>query len=100
VFVDQFNTFGLGENVPFVTGSNSDSLIGLVNGKWVVLRVPYPIGFYAKGMDGRIDDPKGGWKGRGLWASHGNRAPWHVEGGKGTKPQVMHFQLRPHPLAK
>jgi hypothetical protein len=23
-----------------------------------VMRVPYPLGFFAKGMDGRIDDPK------------------------------------------
>jgi hypothetical protein len=29
-----------------------------------VLRVPYAMGFYAKGMDGRIDDPKAGWKGK------------------------------------
>ena len=35
----------------------------------VMLRVPYPMGFYAKGLDGRIDDPNGGWKGRGLWSS-------------------------------
>ena len=24
----------------------------------IVLRVPYPMGFYAKGFDGRIDDPE------------------------------------------
>ncbi|MBM3778509.1 MAG: carboxypeptidase regulatory-like domain-containing protein [Acidimicrobiia bacterium] len=100
LFVDQFDTFGLGKNVPFVTGSNSDSLMGLVDGKFVVLRVPYPLGFYAKGMDGRIDDPKAGWKGKGLWSTHGNRTPWHNEGGKGTMPQVVKFQLRPNPLAK
>ena len=29
----------------------------------MVLRIPYPTGFYTKWMDGRIDDPKGGWKG-------------------------------------
>jgi hypothetical protein len=27
-------------------------------GKFVVLRVPYPLGFYSRGLDGRIDDPK------------------------------------------
>ena len=100
VFVDQFNTFGLGENVPFVTGSNSDSLLGLVDGMFVTLRMPYPLGLYTKGMDGRIDDPSGGWKERGLWTTHGNRTPWHVEGGKGRRPQVVHFQLRPNPLAR
>ena len=33
----------------------------------VTLRVPYPLGFYTKWMDGRIDDPDLGWKGRGVW---------------------------------
>ena len=61
-------------------------LLALVNGKFVTLRVPYPMGFYAKGLDGRIDDPKAGWKGRGLWTTTGNRTPFHMEGGKGTKP--------------
>src|ERR1051326_6917153 len=28
----------------------------------VTLKVPYPTGFYAKGLDGRIDDPNAGWK--------------------------------------
>jgi hypothetical protein len=63
-------------------------------------QVPYPLGFYAKGLDGRIDDPNGGWKGRGLWAANGDRTPWLIEGGKGTKPLAAHFQLRPDPLAK
>jgi hypothetical protein len=27
-------------------------------------------------MDGRIDDPNGGWKGRGL-STFGNRTPFH-----------------------
>jgi hypothetical protein len=51
-------------------------------------------------MDGRIDDPKGGWKGKGLWAGSGTRAPFHQEGGKGTKPKLVKFQLRPDPLAR
>ena len=50
-------------------------------------------------LDGRIDDPNGGWKGRGIWASAGNRTPFHVEGGKGTLPKLVKFQLRPDPLA-
>ena len=50
-----------------------------------MLRVPYPMGFYAKGFDGRIDDPNAGWKGRGLWAANGDRTPWLIEGGKGTQ---------------
>jgi len=72
-WVDQFNTFGLGENVPMATGNSNESLLALVNGQWINLRVPYPMGYYAKWMDGRIDDPNGGWKGRGLWSTFGNR---------------------------
>jgi hypothetical protein len=99
-WVDQHNTFGLGNDVPISTGNLNDGLIAYANGRMVVLRVPYPIGFYAKGFDGRIDDPKAGWKGRGLWAANGDRTPWLIEGGKGTKPLAAHFQLRPDPLAK
>ena len=99
-WVDQFDTFGLGKDVPIATGILNDALLALVNGKFVTLHVPYPLGFYTKWMDGRIDVPKGGWKGKGLWATHGTRTPFHLEGGKGTKPKVVKFQLRPDPLAK
>ncbi|MEP7345990.1 MAG: carboxypeptidase-like regulatory domain-containing protein [Gemmatimonadaceae bacterium] len=99
-WVDQFNTFGLGANVPINTGNESEALLALKDGEWIVMRVPYPMGFYTKWMDGRIDDPNGGWKGRGLWATISTRAPFHMEGGKGTTSKVMHFQLRPDPLAR
>ena len=99
-WVDQFDTFGLGENVPINTGNASEALLALSDGEWVVIRVPYPLGFYTKWMDGRIDDPNTGWKGKGLWATYGTRAPFHTETGKGTRSKVVHFQLRPDPLAK
>jgi hypothetical protein len=98
-WVDQFDTLGLGKNTPIATGNSSDSLLALVNGKWVVMRVPYPLGFFAKGMDGRIDDPKAGWKGKGVWTTWGTRTPFHSETGKGTTAKVVHFQVRPDPLA-
>ena len=100
-WVDQFNTLGLGENVPIVNGSGSDSLLVLKpdSGEWVILRVPYPLGFFSRGLDGRIDDPNAGWKGRGLWASYGSNFNWHIEGGKGTPSKIVRFQLRPDPLA-
>ena len=99
-WVDQHNTFGLGDNTPVSTGNLNDGLIAMKkDGTMVVLRVPYPMGFYAKGLDGRIDDPKAGWKGRGLWAANGDRTPWLIEGGKGSRPLAAHFQLRPNPLA-
>jgi len=99
-WVDQFNTFGLGENIPINTGNESEALLALKDGKWVKVRVPYPLGFYTKWLDGRIDDPDGGWKGRGLWATISTRAPFHMEGGKGTTSKVFKFQLRPDPLAR
>ena len=98
-WVDRFDTLGLGKNTPIVTGNSSDSLLALVNGKFVILRVPYPLGFFAKGMDGRIDDAKAGWKGKGVWTTWGTRTPFHSETGKGTYPKVVHFQIRPDPLA-
>ena len=99
-WVDQHNTFGLGNDVPMSTGNLNDGLIAFKDGRMIVLRVPYPMGFYAKGFDGRIDNPKAGWKGRGLWAANGDRTPWLTETGKGTKPFAAHFQFRPDPLAK
>ena len=99
-WVDWHNTGGFGDNVPMLVGSGSDSLMALVNGKWVVMRVPYPMGFHPRGMDGRIDDPKAGWKGRGLWTTHSEQPTWHQEGGKSERPKAIHFQLRPNPLAK
>ena len=90
-WVDQFDTFGLGDNTPIATGNESDGYLALKDGKWVALRVPYPMGTYSKGIDGRIDDPNGGWKGRGLWATTSTRTPFHMETGKGTTPMVMHF---------
>jgi hypothetical protein len=99
-WVDQFDTFGLGRNVPINTGNGAEGLLALKDGRWVVLRVPYPLGFFTKWLDGRIDDPAGGWKGRGLWATVSTRAPFHLEGGKGTTSKVVKFQLRPDPLAR
>lgn len=98
-WVDQHDTLGLGRDVPIATGNLSESLIALVDGEFVTMRVPYPLGFYPKGMDGRIDDPEAGWKGRGVWSSYGSRAPQHMEGGKSNRPKVLQFQVRPDPLA-
>ena len=99
-WVDQFDTLGLGRNTPINTGNASEGLLALKDGKWVVLRVPYPTGYYTKWMDGRIDDPKGGWKGRGLWTTISTRTPFHMETGKGTTSKVIKLQLRSDPLAK
>jgi hypothetical protein len=101
-WVDQFDTFGLGQNTPIATGNGSDSLLALnpASGQFTTLRVPYPMGFFAKGLDGRIDDPRAGWKGRGLWTTWATRAPFHSEGGTSNQSKIVHFQLRPNPLAR
>lgn len=101
-WVDQQNVIGLGKNTPFLTGSNSDSLIALnpQTKKWTYFKVPYPLGFYSRGMDARIDDPNLGWKGRALYSNYGTHFVWHIEGGKGTKGKIVKFQLRPDPMAK
>ena len=98
-WVDQHDTVGLGENIPISTANLNDGFVALKNGKMVMLRIPYPMGFYAKGLDGRIDDPNAGWKGRGLWSTNGDRTPWLMEGGKGSSPRAVHIQVRPDPLA-
>ena len=87
--------------MPLSTGNLNDGLIAFAERHaWSCCACRIRSGFYAKGLDGRIDDPNGGWKGRGLWAANGDRTPWLIEGGKGTKPLAAHFQLRPDPLAK
>jgi hypothetical protein len=99
-WVDQRNSSGLGDNTPIATGNLFDGVHALVDGQFVTLRTPYPLGFYTKGFDGRIDNPDAGWKGRGLWVSSGDRTPWLMEGGIGSRPLVVHFQVRPDPLAR
>jgi hypothetical protein len=99
-WVDQHDTLGLGKDVAFATGNQNESFIAYKDGKMLNFVVPYPMGFFAKTFDGRIDDPNAGWKGRGMWASAGNRTPFHVEGiGKGELPKLTKIQLRPDPLA-
>ena len=101
-WVDRYGTLGLGPDVPIVNGTGSDSLIAFLPDakQFVTMRLPYPMGLYTRSVDGRIDDPKGGWKGRGLWVANNERVAWHIEGGKGTKSFIAHFQIRPDPLAK
>ncbi len=70
------------------------------------MRVPYPLGFYARGLDARLDDPRtpptgfAGWKSRAVWSNYGTHFVWHIEGGKGVKGKEVKFQVRPNPLAR
>lgn len=102
IFVDRHGILGLGNDVPMVGAVNSDAIVALVpkTGQFVTIRLPYPLGYYSRSMQGRIDDPKAGWKGRAFWTSYNPNTPWHMEGGKGTKDKVVKVQMRPDPLAK
>jgi hypothetical protein len=99
-WVDWFDTFGLGTNVPIAMGNLNSAIFPLVDGKFVNITVPYPMGFFAKNVDGRIDDPDGGWKGKALWSTYGTRTMYHLEGGKENRPKAVKIQLRPDPLAR
>ena len=100
VWVDWFDTFGLGRNVPIVMGNLNSSILALVDGKLINFTVPYPMGFFAKNVDGRIDDPSAGWKGKALWSTYGSRTNFHLEGGTENRPRAVKLQLRPDPLAR
>jgi hypothetical protein len=100
--MDRYDSLGLGKNVSIICSNGDDSLIAYLpdQKKFVTMRVPYPLDFYTRNVDFRIDDPKAGWKGRGLWTGNEDRVIWHLEGGKGNTTSVAHFQIRPDPLAK
>jgi hypothetical protein len=96
---DRDDTLGLGHAV--VTGPvNSNSLQVLVpkSGQFLDLVVPYPMGFFSRSAQGRIDSASSGWKGRGLWSNYSTYTPHFIEDGSG--PKIVKFQMRPNPLAK
>ena len=84
---------------PIAQTNGAESLLAVVDGKMVDFRVPYPLGFNTKLVDGRIDDPGTGWKGKGLWTMSGTRTVFHNEGGTQNRPKVYKIQIRPDPLA-
>jgi hypothetical protein len=101
MWVDQHNALGMGADLPIVDGADSDSLLIFHpdTKQWVRIRVPYPMGFFSRFFDARIDNPNTGWKGRGLWAANQQRGSQLTEGGKDMPSQLAHFQVRPDPLA-
>jgi len=98
LWVDQFDTLGLGKDTVIVTGTTSDSLLIFEpkTEKFTVFRLPYPMPFFTRGVDGRIDDPRAGWKGRGIWATYSSYMPKYTETRIGN---IEHIQVRPNPLA-
>ena len=109
-WTDQQGASGFPPDTPMATGSNSDSILVLTSqqgaGQWTTLRVPYPLGFYARGLDARNDNPRSpstgfqGWKDRAIWSNYGTHFVWHIEGGKGVKGKEVKFQVRPDALAR
>ena len=99
LWVDQFNTLGMGKDTVILNGTGSDSLLAFdpKTEKFTVIRVPYPKNLFTRGLDGRIDDPKAGWKGRGLWFDNGTDPVLHSEV---QQSYVGKVQLRPNPLAR
>ena len=99
MWVDRFDTSGLGKDMVILTGSNSDSVVAFnpTTEKWVLLRVPFPMSMFPRHLDGRIDDAKAGWKGRGLWVDNGGDPQIFTE--KIQTGVVNHIQVRPNPLA-
>ena len=99
VWVDKYDTLGMGKDAVVLCGTNSDSLIVFdqKTKKFTKIRIPYPLNAYMRGLDGRIDDPRAGWKGRGLWMNEGLDPVLHNEVQHGW---VGHIQMRPNPLAR
>jgi hypothetical protein len=104
---DTHNTLGLGVDAPTYGSVNTDAMEVYSPDlqQFVTLRVPYPLGFFPRSGNGRIDDPDAGWKGRGFWASFSTYATWHIEGGRGeggpgVLGKVVKFQIRPDPLSR
>jgi streptogramin lyase len=97
-YIDHYNASGLGDDTVFQPGSNSDSIKAFLpkSKKWVIIRIPYPLSAYPRGLDARIDNPAGGWKGREIWSSDNAAALPQVEGGHAM---VYEIQVRPNPLA-
>lgn len=99
LFVDQFDTLGMGDNTIVLNGTGSDSLLVFDQEakEFTTIRIPFPLNSYTRGLDGRIDDANAGWKGRGLWYTNGLDPVVHSEVGRSYVGKV---QIRPDPLAR
>ncbi|MDZ7825671.1 MAG: carboxypeptidase regulatory-like domain-containing protein [Gammaproteobacteria bacterium] len=99
LWVDRFDTLGMGEDTVILNGTGSDSLLAFdpEAEAFTVIRIPYPLNTFTRLLDGRIDDPDAGWKGRGLWFNNGLDPILHSEVRMGYVGRV---QLRPDPLAR
>lgn len=99
MWVDRFGTLGLGNDMVILNGTDSDALLVFdpTKEKFTVIRIPYPRSFFHRALDGRIDDPNGGWKGRGLWVDYAGDPIRFTE--RTRMGYIQHIQVRPDPLA-
>ena len=97
---DHHDGLGLGKATVITGPVNSYSLQLFLprQATFLDIVVPYPMGFFSRSAQARIDDPADGWKGRGVWSNYSTYTPHFIEGGTG--PKVVKFQMRPNPLAK
>jgi len=99
LYVDQHDTLGMGKDTVMLNGTGSDSILAFdqTTEKFTTIRIPHPLNVFTRGLDGRIDDPDTGWKGRGLWFTNGLDPLIHSEV---QRSFVAKIQMRPDPLAK
>jgi hypothetical protein len=99
IWVDRYNSTGLGENTVIVNGTGADALF-IFNPntlKFMTVRVPYPLQYNSRGSDARVDDPNGGWKGKSLWSMYSSTSSVLTET---NRPSMVKMQFRPDPLAQ
>ena len=100
IWVDRYNTLGLGnERADRLDQRRRVAARRSSTASSSTLRVPYPLGFFTKNVDGRIDDPNAGWKGKGCGRCRARAPSFHNEGGTQNRPKVYKVQMRPDPLA-
>ena len=82
------------------TGNLNDGFVALKDGKMVIAARPVSDGLLRQGTStaaSTIRTPAGRAAGCGAPTATARRGS--MEGGKGTKPLAVHFQMRPDPLA-
>ena len=100
-WVDQFDTFGLGTNVPIATGNLNDALLRARERRVRhAARARTRSASTRSGPTGASTTRTPAGKAKGCGRRRRTRAPFHMEGGQGTRPKVVKFQLRPDPLAR
>ena len=100
-WVDQFNTFGLGENVPIATGNLNDSLLRAGRRQVRQPARALPDGLLRQvGRRAHRRSECAAGRGKAAVGDLFHRTVFHVEGGKENRPKVVKFQMRPDPLAR